>query len=331
MDVPASSNVELKCVATLKGHRDAITSIATPATADKNFFISGSRDKTAIVWEVDTSRAEFTAVAKRSLHGHNHYVQDVAVNQEGEYALTGSWDKTVRLWNLATGKTDRVFTGHTHDILSVAFSPDNRQIVSGSRDRSIKVWNSRGEIKAEFVGGNSTQGHNDWVSCVRFSPFIVDNKILAVSAGWDKLVKVWDMHPDNMKLTVNHIGHNGYINTVSISPDGTLCASAGKDGMVMLWDLSEPKHFISLDAEDIVNALVFSPKHYWLCAATTSCIKIWDLCSKTLVGELYPEGDYKDDKKRPQCNTIAWSADGETLFAGYTDNVIRVWQVARRA
>ena len=48
----------------------------------------------------------------------------------------------------------------------------------------------------------------------------------------------------------------------------------------MLWDLNEGKHLYSLDAGDTVNALVFSPNRYWLCAATTSCVKIFDLESK---------------------------------------------------
>ena len=72
----------------------------------------------------------------------------------------------------------------------------------------------------------------------------------------------------------------GYINTVSVSPDGSLAASGGKDGITMLWDLNEGKHLYSLEAGDVVNALVFSPNRYWLCAATASCIKIFDLESK---------------------------------------------------
>jgi WD40 repeat protein len=67
---------------------------------------------------------------------------------------------------------------------------------------------------------------------------------------------------------------------VSVSPDGSLAASGGKDGITMLWDLNEGKHLYSLEAGDIVNALVFSPNRYWLCAATASCIKIFDLESK---------------------------------------------------
>ena len=60
-------------------------------------------------------------------------VQDVVVSSDGQFALSGSWDGTLRLWDLTTGNSTRTFVGHTSDVLSVAFSADNRQIVSGSR------------------------------------------------------------------------------------------------------------------------------------------------------------------------------------------------------
>lgn len=106
------------------------------------------------------------------------------ISSDGAYALSASWDKTLRLWELSTGQTTRRFVGHTGDVLSVSFSADNRQIVSGSRDRSIKLWNTLGDCKFTITD----KGHTEWVSCVRFSPN-PQNPVI-VSAGWDKLVKV---------------------------------------------------------------------------------------------------------------------------------------------
>ena len=85
--------------------------------------------------------------------------------------------------------------------------------------------------------------------------------------------KVWNL--TNCKLKTNHYGHNGYLNCVTVSPDGSLCASGGKDGQAMLWDLNEGKHLYTLDGTNEINALVFSPNRYWLCAATGPTIKIW--------------------------------------------------------
>ena len=137
------------------------------------------------------------------------------------------------------------------DVLSVAFSADNRQIVSASRDKTIKLWNTLAQCKYTI----QEDGHQDWVSTVRFSPNNA-NPII-VSAGWDKYVKVWNL--TNCKLKTNHIGHTGYLNTVTLSPDGSLCASGGKDGKAMLWDLNDGKHLYTLDNTDTINALTFSP------------------------------------------------------------------------
>jgi len=307
----------------LKGHNGWVTSIATSAE-NPDLLLTGSRDKTLCVWTL--TRDETYGVPKRSLTGHAHFVQDIVISSDGQFALSGSWDGTLRLWDLQLGTTTRRFVGHSKDVLSVAFSADNRQIVSASRDKTIKLWNTLGECKYTI----EENGHTEWVSCVRFSPN--PQSPIIVSAGWDKLVKVWNLQ--NCKLRTNLVGHTGYINTVTVSPDGSLCASGGKDGTARLWDLNEGKHLYSLNAGDIIHALVFSPTRYWLCAATQSAIKVWDLESKQLVADLnknFPEfqATATDPNAVIAAISLAWSSDVTTMFAGYTDNKIRVWEVSR--
>lgn len=305
----------------LRGHSGWVTSIDT-THVDPNMIISSSRDKSIIVWNILHEEGNY-GEARKALHGHNHFVEEVIISSDGQFALSASWDATLRLWDLNAGVTTRRFVGHKKDVLSVAFSNDNRQIVSGARDKEIRLWNTLGECKFTISANNG--GHTEWVSCVRFSPS-TENPLI-VSAGWDKLVKVWNL--TNCKLRTNLQGHTGYLNVVTVSPDGSLCASGGKDGIAMLWDLTEGKRLYSLDGGDVINSLVFSPNRYWLCAATTSSIKIWDLESKIVIGELRPEFEEVKGKlaQKPFCTSLAWSADGQTLFAGYTDGIIRVWAV----
>ncbi|KAF2862931.1 guanine nucleotide-binding protein subunit beta-like protein [Piedraia hortae CBS 480.64] len=317
----------------LEGHSGWVTCLAT-SLQNPDMLLSGSRDKTLIIWNLTRDDPNNYGQPKRSLHGHNHIVSDCVISSDGAYALSSSWDKTLRLWELASGATTRRFVGHTKDVLSVSFSADNRQIVSGSRDKSIKLWNTLGDCKVTITD----KGHTDWVSCVRFSPN-PQNPVI-VSAGWDKYVKVscfsllrlvWGLA--TCRLQTDHVGHQGYINTVTISPDGSLCASGGKDGTTMLWDLNESKHLYSLNAGDEIHALVFSPNRYWLCAATSSSIVIFDLEKKSRVDELKPNFDLMMGQKSrpPECVSLAWSADGQTLFSGYTDNKIRAWGVMSRS
>uniref|UniRef100_A0A673LMM5 Small ribosomal subunit protein RACK1 n=1 Tax=Sinocyclocheilus rhinocerous TaxID=307959 RepID=A0A673LMM5_9TELE len=279
---------------TLKGHSGWVTQIATtPQFPD--MILSASRDKTIIMWKLTRDETNY-GIPQRALKGHSHFVSDVVISSDGQFALSGSWDSTLRLWDLTT------------------------QFLNLTLRSPMNLWNTLGVCKYTI----QDDSHTEWVSCVRFSPN--SNNPIIVSCGWDKMVKVWNLA--NCKLKTNHIGHTGYLNTVTVSPDGSLCASGGKDGQAMLWDLNEGKHLYTLDGGDPINALCFSPNRYWLCAATGPSIKIWDLEGKIIVDELRQDIITTNSKAEPpQCTSLAWSADGQTLFAGYTDNLIRVWQV----
>jgi guanine nucleotide-binding protein subunit beta-2-like 1 protein len=303
----------------LTGHRGWVTSIAT-TYEQSNLVVSSSRDKKIMIWELTPGEAS-SGYARKALSGHSECVACVVLSSDGQFALSGSWDRSMRLWDLNTGATVRNFqdNGHKKDVFSVAFSGDNRQIVSGSRDKTIKLWNTLAECKYTI----EEDMHTDWVSCVVFSPSA--KMPLIVSAGWDKLVKVWNL--SNCKLRTNLVGHTGVVYTCTVSPDGSLCASGGKDGTAMLWDVNDGKHLYSLDAGGTINALTFSPKNYWLCAATDTSIKVWDLENKNVLDELSSTSPPKSGI--PWCVSLTWSADGNTLFAGSTDGNIYVYEVGQ--
>lgn len=141
----------------------------------------------------------------------------LVISSDGQFAVSGSGDGTLYLWDLTMGTK----THHTKDVLSVAFS-DNWQIASGSWDKTIKLWNISGVCKYTF----QNESQSEWVSCVSFLPN--NSNPIILSCGWDKLVKVWNFA--NCKLKPSYIGHTGSLNIVTISPDGSFCASGGKDG-----------------------------------------------------------------------------------------------------
>lgn len=326
-------NHSLNLCGTLEGHTNWVTAICIPSDPDSNTIISASRDKKIIIWDLDRNQTNY-GNARLALTGHSHFIQDLAITTDGKFCLSGSWDNTMRLWEINPGRSVRRFEGHTKDVLSVAFSPDERKIISGSRDKTIRLWNTLGDCKYVIEGDEFS---SNWVSCVRFSSPIcsndqstLKNKCAAtlIFCGWDKLVKVWDLSICKLKYSLS--GHREYLNTVTVSPDSSICASGGKEGIVILWDLNEGKKIYQLDAEGIITVLRFHPNKYWLCAGTQNSIKIWDLEKKTIIENIEIK-DYEGRSKKATnhyCTCLHWSIDGSTLFGGFTDGKIRVYSLS---
>ena len=110
------------------------------------------------------------------LHGHTHQVNSVAYSPDGNQIVSGSWDNTIRVWNIITGQcVAGPFQEHTDAVTSVAYSPDGNKIVSGSDDNTIRVWNATTGMCVE----GPFQGHTGPVTSVAYSPD--GNKIVSGS------------------------------------------------------------------------------------------------------------------------------------------------------
>ena len=121
----------------------------------------------------------------QQLQGHDGYVQSVAFSPDGSKIVSGSSDKTIRVWNASSGaEMLPPLQGHNGEIHSVAFSPDGSKIISGSDDSTIRVWDASTGV--EMLP--PLQGHNDWICSVAFSPD--GSKI--VSGSDDSTIRVWD-------------------------------------------------------------------------------------------------------------------------------------------
>ncbi|KAJ4771340.1 Guanine nucleotide-binding protein subunit beta-like protein [Rhynchospora pubera] len=184
-----------------------------------------------------------------------------------------------------------------------------------------QIQNTLQECKYAFQEVDP-DAHADYVSCVHFSSSA--QPPLFVSGSWDRTVKVWNA--ENLTLRYTLRGHKGRVNAVAISPDGSLCASGGDSCVIILWDLAEGRRLYSLDAGAYVHALCFCPSRYWLSVCAETSVQIWDLDNKVMQ-------NFKPDNrprkwKNHHCTRLDWSADGNTLFTGYSDGAIRVWRVA---
>jgi len=303
----------------------------------KEFLISGSRDRSLIIWDIqaaaDTDEEKAWGGPRKVMKGHSHFISDLDLSQDSRFCLSSSWDGTIRLWNLKTGTTRTTLIGHEKDVLSVAFSPDNRQIASGSMDKNVKIWNIHGECKFTV----DQNPHTDWVSCVRY--FQDAKTPIVVSASWDKTVKVWDNQV--MSLMHTFVGHQAQINTLDLAPNTNLLASGGRDGKVNIWNLTEGRHLDEVDAECPVNVVLFASKLYWLVIGTETGIRVYDLPGRKFIDRYEVEKDVavveKEDKRRSKkekrqpasvgCTSLVWSKNQQHLYAGFTDGVIRVLSI----
>ena len=156
--------------------------------------------------------------------GHSALVSTVAISPDGRYALSGSSDKTLKLWDLATGRAIRTFKGHSQLVSSVAFSPDGKMIASGSHEQVVKLWDvGTGNLIRSFVG------HRNTIHSVAFSP---DRQYLASASG-DRTVGIWNIVTGQEVQVLR--GHSDSVDSVAFSPDGRYLASGSQDNTINLW------------------------------------------------------------------------------------------------
>ncbi|MGD0094842.1 MAG: protein kinase, partial [Planctomycetota bacterium] len=178
---------------------------------------------------VETGLFELNHAHPPPLHtfsGHREGVSCVAFSPDGKLALSGSIDKTLKLWDLSTGSELRTFSGHTDRVNSIAFSPDGKLALSGSWDKTVKLWDVATGRELRIFSG-----HNHTVYGVAFSP---DGK-LALSGSHDRTLKLWDVASGHELRTFS--GNKGGVSSVAFSPDGKLALS-GVDKALKLWDVA---------------------------------------------------------------------------------------------
>jgi len=185
----------------------------------------------------------------QQLRGHNNRVQSVAFSPDGSKIVSGSGDKTIRVWDASTGvEMLPPLQGHNNRVQSVAFSPDGSKIVSGSDDKTIRVWDASTGV--EMLP--PLQGHNDWVKSVAFSPD--GSKI--VSGSGDKTIRVWDAST-GVEMLPPLQGHNDRVWSVAFSSDGSKIVSGSNDKPIRVWDASTGVEMLSVDTgvDKIIQSL----------------------------------------------------------------------------
>jgi uncharacterized protein with WD repeat len=192
-------------------------------------------------------------------------VLSVAFSPDGTKLASSGVDRTVKIWNLTTGRLECDLR-HSPWVGGVAFSPDGRRLASCDLREKVTLWDT---TTWQQVG--VLEGHTLGVWKASFRP---DGRRLA-SASQDQTVRIWDLSTGQELLQLR--GHCDTVFDVAYSPDGTRLASAGKDQSVKVWDAESGEQVLTLDGHrGTVNGVAFSPDGRRLASAGADGVKLWD-------------------------------------------------------
>ncbi|MFF8989686.1 AAA family ATPase [Streptomyces sp. NPDC014983] len=262
------------------------------------------------------------------LSGHTGAVYLTSFSPDGHTLATASYDRTVRLWNVADPTRPRPLgrplTGHSSWVSSAVFRPDGRVLASAGDDGTIRLWNVADPARPTSLGSPLT-GHAGTIYLVAFSP---DGRTLA-SAGEDGTVRLWNVadpaHP--AALTVLH-GHTAAVRSVAFSPDGHTLAAGGDDDTIRLWKVTDPRRPATLGVlrghTDIVHSVAFSPDGHTLASGSADdTVRLWNVAHPTAAK---PLGAPLTGHTGPVWS-VAFSPDGGRLAAASADSTASLWNV----
>jgi WD40 repeat protein/serine/threonine protein kinase len=282
--------------------------------------------------------------------GHRHAVTGVALSLDGAVAVSGSKDRSLKVWDVPSGRCRATLRGHEGSVWSVCVSDDGRRALSGSQDQTVKLWDlAAGRCLRTYHGHKGAvwsvcrtadgrfawsaswdgtvrlweaatgrclrtlRGHEAEVNRVALSP---DERLL-LSASWDGTLGVWEAATGRCRRRLR--GHGGPVWSACWSPEGTLALSGGEDKTLRLWDVAEGRCLRTWKGHDWhVRAVAFSlDGRYALSGSWDQGVRVWDAGDGRCLRAFEGHAD--------RVNAVCLSADGRYALSASDDATVRLW------
>jgi WD40 repeat protein len=264
-----------------------------------------------LLQQVKSLQSYLVSEPERTFTGHTNAVNGVAISADGRLVVSGADDRTVRVWDRASGQLLHRLEGHTDWVRGVSISADGRWVVSGGDDKTVRVWDrASGKLLHQL------EGHTRSVYSVAIS---ADGRWV-VSGGTDEMVRVWDRTSGQLLHQLE--GHKGSVYGVAISADGRWVVSGADDRTVRVWDRASGQtlHQLEEHKDWVYGVAISADGRFVVSGGVDQTVRVWDRASGQLLHTLTGHTG--------SVYGVAISADGRFVVSAGKDQTVRVWDRA---